>query len=163
MPAFLKDRPRRDRRSGARVFGRVRVSTLGLIVAFFALFWVYETYSAPLQVPEQPVDQLVPPGYVPDPDYTWVPRTNVRTREAEPTTTTPTTTSVTETTTSADESPTPGPDGTITPSPTTTVVDPDGSGPLNPQTFTQTPPLTTAPSPTTAATTPTTPTTQPPP
>ena len=116
--------------------GRFRVSTVVLIVAFIALFWVQQTFQ-PEPAPEAPAPAVVPPGFVPDPNYTWVPRTQVR-RPKEPTdTTTTTTTTTTETTT-------PAPDGTTTsptsPSPTTTVVDPDGpGGPLGPQTLTQTP------------------------
>ena len=74
--------------------GRFRVSTVVLIVAFIALFWVQQTFQ-PEPAPEAPVPAVVPPGFVPDPNYTWVPRTQVR-RPKEPdyttTTTTPTTT-----------------------------------------------------------------------
>ena len=124
--------------------GQFRVSTAVLIVVFIALFWVQQTFS-PQPTPEAPVPAVVPPGFVPDPNYTWVPRTNVR---REPETTTETTTP----TTTPTETTTPSPDGATTsptePTPTTTVVDPDGpGGPLGPQTFTQTPtptPATTA-------------------
>ena len=133
--------------------GQFRVSTAVLIVVFIALFWVQQTFS-PQPTPEAPVPAVVPPGFVPDPNYTWVPRTQVRRpKEADTTTTTPTTT--TETTT-------PAPDDTTTsptsPSPTTTVVDPDGpGGPLGPQTLTQTPASitpTTSPAPGTVPATP---------
>ncbi|KUI28429.1 hypothetical protein [Mycobacterium sp. GA-2829] len=122
--------------------GRVRTSTLGLIVAFIALFWLYQVYEPPVQATApNPAQQVVPPGFVPDPDYTWVPRTQVqeppttrRTWTTTTTTTTPTTTttSPSETTTSTPTSETPAP-------PTTTVVDPDGPGLLPPRTVTQTP------------------------
>jgi hypothetical protein len=121
--------------------GRMRVSTIVLIVAFLALFWVYHNFEPRPAQPVAPPTAVVPPGFVPDPNYTWVPRTNVR-RPKEPevttttTTTTPTTTSPTETTSPAE---------TTTPTsltPTTTVV----PGPFGPQTITQTPTLT-APSP----------------
>ena len=105
--------------------GRMRVSTIVLIVAFLALFWVYHNFEPRSASTEAPTTAVVPPGFVPDPNYTWVPRTNVRKPE-EPvttTTTTPTTTSPTSPTEST---------------PTTTVV----PGPLGPQTITGTPTLT---------------------
>ncbi|HJT92211.1 MAG TPA: hypothetical protein VJ777_09745 [Mycobacterium sp.] len=137
--------------------GRMRVSTLVLIVAFLALFWVYHNFEPTPVAPTEPPTAVVPPGFVPDPNYTWVPRTNVR-RPREPvyttttTTTTPptTTTSPTETTTTSPTSP--------TETPTTTVVDPDGFGPLPPQTQTivtptpvTTTPVVPTPTPTTTA------------
>jgi hypothetical protein len=103
----------------------MRVSTLVLIVAFLALFWVYHNFEPRPAAPEAPPTAVVPPGFVPDPNYTWVPRTNVR-RPEQPvttTTTTPTTTSPTSPTEST---------------PTTTVI----PGPLGPQTITETPTLT---------------------
>jgi hypothetical protein len=108
--------------------GRMRVSTIVLIVAFVALFWVYHNFE-PRPPTEAPTTAVVPPGFVPDPNYTWVPRTNVR-RPKEPETTTPTTTSPTEATTSPGE--------TTSPTSPTTVV----PGPLGPQTITLTPTLT---------------------
>ena len=108
--------------------GRMRVSTIVLIVAFLALFWVYHNFE-PRPPTEAPTTAVVPPGFVPDPNYTWVPRTNVR-RPKEPETTTPTTTSPTEATTSPGE--------TTSPTSPTTVV----PGPLGPQTITLTPTLT---------------------
>lgn len=57
--------------------GRVRTSTLVLIVAFLAVWWVYDTYR-PEPAPKQPAPQVVPPGFLPDPKYTWVPRTRVQ-------------------------------------------------------------------------------------
>ena len=108
--------------------GRMRVSTIVLIVAFVALFWVYHNFE-PRPPTEAPTTAVVPPGFVPDPNYTWVPRTNVR-RPKEPETTTPTTTSPTEATTSPGE--------TTSPTSPTTVV----PGPLGPQTITLTPSLT---------------------
>jgi hypothetical protein len=83
--------------------GRVRTSTLVLIVAFFATWWTYSTYRPHPPPPVAP--QVVPPGYVPDPNYTWVPRTRVQQpRYDTPTptttvTTTPPTTPPTTTTT----------------------------------------------------------------
>ena len=124
--------------------GRMRVSTIVLIVAFLALFWVYHNVEP--RPTEAPTTAVVPPGFVPDPNYTWVPRTNVR-RPKEPETTTPTTTSPTEATTSPGETTSPT-------SPTTTVV----PGPLGPQTITLTPTLTpTTPTTTASGPAPTTP------
>lgn len=85
--------------------GHVRTSTVVLVVAFLALWWVYDTNkhtneSTPTEVP---ATQIVPPGYVPDPNYTWVPRSRVqqppptRTSTPTPTTTPPTTTTTTTT------------------------------------------------------------------
>jgi hypothetical protein len=127
-------------------FGRVRVSTAALIVAFLALFWVYHNFEPQAAEPEAPPTAVVPPGFVPDPNYTWVPRTNVRRpKEAvtTTTTTTPTTTSSTETTTSPGDTTSP----TSPTTPTTTVVDPDGLGPLPPttQTLVSPTPVTTTP------------------
>jgi hypothetical protein len=110
-------------------FGRMRVSTLVLIVAFIALFWVYHNFEPKPAAPEPSPAAVVPPGFVPDPNYTWVPRTNVRRpREPETTTTTTTITSPTETTTTS-------PGETTSPTSTTpsTAVIP---GPLGPQTVT---------------------------
>lgn len=110
-------------------FGRVRVSTAVLIVVFVALFWVNQTFE-PERAPA-PTPAVVPPGFVPDPNYTWVPRTNVQQpTEGVQTTTTPPTTTTSRTTTS--------PTSPTTDTPTTTVIDPDGPGPLPPTTQTQT-------------------------
>jgi hypothetical protein len=75
--------------------GRMRTSTLVLIIAFVALGWLYETYEPPLPPPDQvPATEVVPPGFIPDPAYTWAPRTDVQrhtpvpTETAEETTTT---------------------------------------------------------------------------
>lgn len=129
--------------------GRMRVSTAVLLVAFIALFWVYYNFE-PAPAPEMPAPAVVPPGFVPDPNYTWVPRTNVR-RPTEPATTTTTTT----TTTSPTDTTSPTSPTTSSTSPTETtsagpVADPDGSGPLAPITLR---PVPTAPglTPTTAS------------
>jgi hypothetical protein len=60
--------------------GRVRTSTVVLIVAFLVFWWIYDdhrdaTRSAPSQAPST---QVVPPGFLPDPNYTWVPRSRVQ-------------------------------------------------------------------------------------
>lgn len=125
--------------------GRIRTSTAALILAFFVIAWVQNTYTPAPQPAQVPASQVVPPGFVPDPDYTWVPRTEV---ERAPRTVyrTPTPTSTTETTpteTSPTETTSPGQTTSVTP--TTTVTDPDGPGPLPPTTLTETP-TTTGPS-----------------
>lgn len=117
--------------------GRMRTSTIGLIVAFFLTSWLYETYKPPPPEPV-PATQVVPPGFVPDPEYTWVPRTQIeRPRTTYPTTTTTTTTTEppppTTTTTSPTEPTDTPPDETPPPTPpTTTVIDPDGPDGLIP-------------------------------
>ncbi|MFZ0834022.1 MAG: hypothetical protein WAM92_13245 [Mycobacterium sp.] len=107
--------------------GRVRTSTAALIVVFCALFWAYQTFQ-PAPKPDAPATQVVPPGFVPDPDYTWVPRTNVQ----EPTTTTPATPTTTPTTTPTETtsptSPT-SPTGTTTPATTATPASPGTTPP----------------------------------
>jgi hypothetical protein len=134
--------------------GRMRVSTIVLIVAFLALFWVYHNFEPRPAATEAPTTAVVPPGFVPDPNYTWVPRTNVR-QPKEPetttTTTTPTTTGPIETTTTSPGETT-SPTSPTEPTPTTTVV----PGPLGPTTYTQMPtatPTTPAPAPGPALTT----------
>ncbi|MCW2664837.1 MAG: hypothetical protein JWP83_5989 [Mycobacterium sp.] len=72
--------------------GRMRTSTLVLIVVFLAVWWLYDTYR-PESAPKPPAPQVVPPGFVPDPNYTWVPRSRVQQPPATVTfTPTPTTT-----------------------------------------------------------------------
>ena len=133
-------------------FGRMRVSTLVLIVAFFALFWVYHNFEPRPAATEAPPTAVIPPGFVPDPNYTWVPRTNVRrptepeTSTTTPTTTTPTTTSPTVTTTTSPTETT-SPTSTPTAPPTTTVIDPDGPGPLPEVTLPVLPPVIAPPAP----------------
>lgn len=126
-------------------FLRIRTSTAGLIVAFIALSWLSQAYEPPPT--EQPqVPQVVPPGFVPDPDYTWVPRTDVQPPQTftttEPTTTTPPTTTTTTTTSPTETTPTPTETvETTPPTPEPIVIDPDGEGPLGPVTITPPPPL----------------------
>ncbi|MBJ7400930.1 hypothetical protein [Mycolicibacterium sp.] len=125
--------------------GRVRTSTVVLLIAFFATWWLYDTYQPAPAPPEQiPATEVVPPGFIPDPSYTWVPRSDVQ--RPTPTTTTPTTTTPTTTTptttdteaptTTAGESPTPSGPDTPTSGPETTPT----SSPLVPP-----PPTTLAP------------------
>ncbi|OBG76355.1 MULTISPECIES: hypothetical protein [unclassified Mycobacterium] len=57
--------------------GRIRTSTLVLVIAFLAVWWTYDHYRPEVE-PKPPAPQVVPPGFVPDPNYTWVPRTRVQ-------------------------------------------------------------------------------------
>ncbi|UQX11716.1 hypothetical protein [Candidatus Mycobacterium methanotrophicum] len=90
--------------------GRVRTSTVALIVAFLALWWLYDAHRHAAQSSKStqvPATQVVPPGFMPDPNYTWVPRSRLQqppetvTVTQTPTTTPspPTTTTTTTTTT----------------------------------------------------------------
>ena len=119
--------------------GRFRTSTVAMVIAFVALSWLQQTYQPP--TPDAtPETAVVPPGFVPDPQYTWVPRTNVRTREPESdyTTTTTTTTSPTEST-SPNETSTSTSPSESTPASATTSPNPGESGSPSPQTSTQAP------------------------
>jgi hypothetical protein len=93
--------------------GRMRTSTFVLIVAFFLVWWVYDTYR-PEPAPKPPAQQVVPPGFVPDPNYTWVPRSRVQA---------------------------PPPTATYTPTPTSTPPPPPPPPPPPVTTTTTTPPL----------------------
>lgn len=138
---------------GYIINGRIRTSTAALIVAFIVIAWLQNTYQPAPEPAQVPASQVVPPGFVPDPDFTWVPRTQVeqapRTvyRTVTPTPTTETTpTEITETTSPAEPTPTTPTSPGLAP---TTVVDPDGAGPLPPTTITgaPTPGAQTGPSP----------------
>jgi hypothetical protein len=78
--------------------GRMRTSTVALVLAFLAVWWVYDV-NHPAPAPKPP-SQVVPPGFVPDPNYTWVPRTRVQppvnTYTPTPTSTVPPTPTTTE-------------------------------------------------------------------
>ena len=89
-----------DRRWPSYLFGgRIRTSTLVLIVAFLAVWWVYDTYRPHEPAPQaHRPPQVVPPGFVPDPNYTWVPRSRVQEPRPPTVTPTPTTTPPTPTT-----------------------------------------------------------------
>lgn len=123
--------------------GRLRTSTVVLLVAFIALSWVQQEYRPKQAAPQSPDTQVVPPGFVPDPEYTWVPRTKLQTpRTTTPTETPETTETTTPTTTTPTEVPettetTTSPTTTTPPSgaPRTTVIDPDGPGLLPPITL----------------------------
>ena len=71
--------------------GRIRMSTVVLLAVFCLLLWVQQTFPSERATDEAPAPAVVPPGFVPDPDYTWVPRTNVRTDSPGPAPTSPTT------------------------------------------------------------------------
>lgn len=46
------------------LFGRIRTSTLVLIAAFLAVWWIYETYRPQAPGPgDSPPTQVVPPGF----------------------------------------------------------------------------------------------------
>ncbi|HET9876078.1 MAG TPA: hypothetical protein VFQ37_09960, partial [Mycobacterium sp.] len=80
--------------------GHLRTSTLVLILVFAAVWWAYDTYRPEPENVQTP--QVVPPGFIPDPNYTWVPRTRLQqppvtvteTVTPTPTTTEPTTSEV---------------------------------------------------------------------
>ena len=127
--------------------GKMRVSTAVLLVAFIALFWVYHNFEPTPAATEAPAPAVVPPGFVPDPNYTWVPRTNVRRPKEPETPRTTTTTSPTDTT---------SPTSPTETTPTTTVVDPDGFGPQSPTTQTVVTPTPVTTTPTSPGPTPTT-------
>ncbi len=111
-------------------WGRMRMSTFVLLLAFFGTWSVYQAYRPP-EVPPAPSTQVVPPGFVPDPAYTWVPRTNVQqrstsaptTKRSEPTSTEPKTTAETTSPTSpTPTTPSPLPPGaSVAPTATTTA------------------------------------------
>jgi hypothetical protein len=89
--SILEKRNEGTRRPWSHLFGgRMRTSTLVLIIAFFATWWVYDTYRPEPAKP--PAPQVVPPGFVPDPNYTWVPRSRVQQPPATTFTPTPSST-----------------------------------------------------------------------
>lgn len=124
--------------------GRLRTTTAALLIAFCALWWLYETYEPAAPPAQVPASEVVPPGFIPDPDYTWAPRTDVQQRTPVTTTsTTPTTTTSTTPTTSptttptspttpTEPSPPPGP-GSPTPSPAPAPGEPTASSPATPE------------------------------
>ncbi|WP_396878690.1 hypothetical protein, partial [Mycolicibacter heraklionensis] len=87
--------------------GRVRTSTVALIIAFIAVWWVYDTYRQEPTPP--PAPQVVPPGFIPDPAYTWVPRTKLQQPPVTITETVTPTPTPTEPRSSAPQPPTPAP------------------------------------------------------
>jgi hypothetical protein len=117
MTSFLRNRLRRTADEVERGWptymfgGHARTSTVVLVIAFLAVWWVYDDHAQSTKssnkTTQVPATQVVPPGFVPDPNYTWVPRTRVQ--EPLPTVT---------------ETPTPTPTPTTTPPPTTTTTTP---------------------------------------
>jgi hypothetical protein len=121
--------------------GHVRTSTLVLIVAFAALWWIYDDHqhsASSSPTTQVPATQVVPPGFVPDPNYTWVPRSRVQqppstvtvTKTPTSTPTTPPSTTATTTTPPPFQLPVlPPPFG---PGTTTTTSPPPGPAPETP-------------------------------
>ena len=108
MTSFIRKRVKRAAADAERGWpqylfgGHLRTSTLVLVIAFLAVWWVYDDHQQSIKsnpkTTQVPATQIVPPGFVPDPNYTWVPRTRVQ--EPTPTATeTPTTTPPPPTTT----------------------------------------------------------------
>lgn len=101
--------------------GRIRISTVALLAVFCLLLWVQQTFPSERAADDAPVPAVVPPGFVPDPDYTWVPRTNVRTAAPVYTTAPTSPTSPTKPTS-------PGQTATTTDSPLPTPTSPVSGG-----------------------------------
>ena len=141
---------RREGRSwpGFLLGGRVRTSTVVLLIAFFATWWLFDTYQPAPAPPEQvPATEVVPPGFIPDPAYTWAPRTAVQSRPATSTpTTTPTTTDTEAPTTEPSTSPEATPGAPLTPGATLPpgASTPGGSTPAETR-VTETPPAASSP------------------
>ena len=133
--------PREGRTFPAYLFGgRLRTSTLALIVAFAAIWWLYEAYEPAAEPPPQvPASEVVPPGFIPDPAYTWAPRTDFQRQ-------TPTTATTTTTTTTAEAGTPPSSSGEQPPTPSTpgepTSPAPSSPAPA-PSPSTSSPPVTT--------------------
>ncbi|HZU46838.1 MAG TPA: hypothetical protein VFA16_06215 [Mycobacterium sp.] len=116
--------------------GHVRTSTVALVLLFLAVWWLHDTYEPTSKQPAQvPATQVVPPGFVPDPNYTWVPRSRLQQPPSTVTVTqtptmTPTTTPPPTTTTTTS---TPAPPPFLLPPPfgpgTTTTTAPPGPSP----------------------------------
>ena len=140
---------RREGRSwpGFLLGGRVRTSTVVLLIAFFATWWLFDTYQPAPAPPEQvPATEVVPPGFIPDPAYTWAPRTAVQSRPSTTTpTTTPTTTDTEAPTTEPSTSPEATPGAPLPPEASTPGAStPGGSTPAETR-VTETPPAASSP------------------
>ena len=130
MTSFLRKRLKRAAADAERGWpnymfgGHVRTSTLVLVIAFLAVWWVYDDHQQSTKstnkTTQVPATQVVPPGFVPDPNYTWVPRTQVQE--------TPTTVTVTPTPTTT-PAPTPTPTTTLPPFGLPPIVLPPPFGP----------------------------------
>jgi hypothetical protein len=134
--------------------GRVRTSTLVLVIAFLAAWWVYDDHQqylkSTIKTPPATAPQTVPPGWSPDPNYytctndTCVPHSHVL-QPPPTTTTTPTTPTTTPTLTPTTTTPSP-PFGLPTlpplpplpppfgPSPSATTSPPPSPAPVPPPT-----------------------------
>lgn len=142
MNLTLSPKPREGRCWPSYIlWGRLRTSTAALLIAFIGVWWLYETYQPPQQPPEAPATQVVPPGFIPDPSYTWVPRTDVQRRT---TTTTPETTTETPPPTSPTEPTSPE---AIPPSPTSPTTEPAPAPGASPTPPSPSPATTQSPSP----------------
>jgi hypothetical protein len=118
--------------------GRIRTSTFVLVIAFLAVWWVYDDHQQAAKstnkTTQVPATQVVPPGFVPDPNYTWVPRSRLQTPPKTvtvtqtPTTTPPPTTTTTTTPPLIPPIVLPPPFGP----PTTTTAPPPGQPPASP-------------------------------
>ena len=118
--------------------GRLRTSTAALLIAFCAILWLYETYEAPRMptLTQVPASEVVPPGFVPDPNYTWAPRTDVQSHNTETSTTTSATPEPSASPTSAAPSSSPVPSTTsarptaspVAPEPSASTPPPAGGG-----------------------------------
>jgi hypothetical protein len=119
--------------------GRIRTSTVVLILAFAALWWIYDDHQHSARSSsthnQVPATQVVPPGFVPDPNYTWVPRSRL---QQPPVTVTVTQTPTTILTTTPPEPATPTTTTEPTPPP---FVLPPLPPPFGPPTATPTSPL----------------------
>jgi hypothetical protein len=122
------------------LWGRVRTSTAALLAAFIAVWWLYVTYQPQPAPPEVPATQVVPPGFIPDPSYTWVPRTELRDRTTT-TRTTPTTTETTSPTESTEPTTSPTSPTSLTSPTSPTSTTPASPGPLPSPSATTPPPV----------------------
>lgn len=121
---MTKTNPREGKTWPGYVFGgRLRTSTLVLVIAFAGFGWMFHNWEPSTSVPQQvPASEVVPPGFIPDPAYTWAPRTDVQPRNPVTTTTTTPTTPTSPTTTPT----TPTTSVTVTPTPSSVPAEPGG-------------------------------------
>ena len=124
---MTKTNPREGKTWPGYVFGgRLRTSTLVLVIAFSGFGWMFHNWEPSTSVPQQvPASEVVPPGFIPDPAYTWAPRTDVQPRNPVTTTTT-TTTTPTPPTSPTTTSTTPTTSVTVTPTPSSVPAEPGG-------------------------------------
>lgn len=110
--------PREGRSWPGYMFGgRLRTSTAAMLIVFCSALWLYHSYDPDPVPPTQiPATEVVPPGFIPDPAYTWAPRTDVQ-RRSPTTTTSPTTTETTPANGSESTSSTPSTGQTASPTP----------------------------------------------